>query len=276
MMDADCSNNAAARAGSVVVCGVGSFALELSGGRSIQVQFSLPTLTRPASWTRAAAATSASYEVNTVYSISSMARVLATIFAGLLGLAFGSFLNVCLSRWPEGESIVSPRSHCRSCGRTLAWWENVPVVSWLALRGRCRSCGVSISWRYPLVELTVGVLWAAVTWRSLSSPNDFAPADFLWAVAVDGISQMIFLWLLVALAVLDFESLWLPNKITIPGTLLGLALTLIYVAMNSKSVFAFYGALEQRSRFIWDIVGHRLLAILAAAGLIVLIRGSTF
>ena len=69
-----------------------------------------------------------------------MIRILGTIFAGLLGLAFGSFLNVCLSRWPEGESIVRPRSHCRSCGRTLAWWENVPLVSWLALRGRCRTC----------------------------------------------------------------------------------------------------------------------------------------
>ena len=65
-----------------------------------------------------------------------MIRVLGTLFAGLLGLAFGSFLNVCLSRWPEGESIVHPRSHCRSCGRTLVWWENVPLVSWLALRGR--------------------------------------------------------------------------------------------------------------------------------------------
>jgi prepilin signal peptidase PulO-like enzyme (type II secretory pathway) len=62
-----------------------------------------------------------------------MIRILGTIFAGLLGLAFGSFLNVCLSRWPAGESVVQPRSHCRQCGRTLAWWENVPLVSWLAL-----------------------------------------------------------------------------------------------------------------------------------------------
>ena len=89
-----------------------------------------------------------------------MIRILGTIFAGLLGLAFGSFLNVCLSRWPEGESIVKPRSHCRSCGRTLAWWENVPLrelagaaralpelqgVDWLAVSaggaGGRRHCG---------------------------------------------------------------------------------------------------------------------------------------
>ena len=67
-----------------------------------------------------------------------MIRVLGTVFAALLGLAFGSFLNVCLSRWPEGESVVKPRSHCRTCARTLAWWENVPLLSWLALRGRCQ------------------------------------------------------------------------------------------------------------------------------------------
>src|ERR1700678_1831389 len=70
-----------------------------------------------------------------------MIRILGTIFAGLLGLAFGSFLNVCLSRWPEGESVVKPRSHCRNCDHTLAWWENIPLLSWIVLRGRCRKCG---------------------------------------------------------------------------------------------------------------------------------------
>jgi len=214
----------------------------------------------------------ASFKLDTVYSISSMVRVLGTIFAGLLGLAFGSFLNVCLSRWPAGESIVSPRSHCRSCVRTLKWWENVPVVSWLALRGRCRSCGAWISWRYPVVEFAVGVLWAMDAWRSLTSLTDFAPPDLLWAVAIYALSRMIFLWLLVALAVLDFESLWLPNKITIPGILVGFAATLLYAAVISKRAFAFYGALELRSRFIWHVVGQRLLAILAAASLVLLIR----
>src|SRR5271169_1469243 len=95
-----------------------------------------------------------------VYSISPMIRdqirIWGTVFAALLGLAFGSFLNVCLSRWPEGESIVRPGSHCRSCGRVLRWWENVPLLSWIALRGRCCGCGTRISGRYVVVEAVVG------------------------------------------------------------------------------------------------------------------------
>jgi leader peptidase (prepilin peptidase)/N-methyltransferase len=201
-----------------------------------------------------------------------MIRVLGTIFAGLLGLAFGSFLNVCLSRWPTGESIVHPRSHCMVCGRTLAWWENVPLVSWLALRGRCRTCRAWIGWRYPLVELAVGVLWATVAWRILTITTNLAPSDLSWAAVIYGLSRMILLWLLIALAVLDLEHLWLPDKITIPGILVGYATTLLYAAVNSKRVFAFYGALGLRSRFMWDIVWRRLLAIVVAAALILLIR----
>src|SRR5205814_331963 len=119
-----------------------------------------------------------------------MIRVLGTMFAALLGLAFGSFLNVCLSRWPEGESIVKPRSHCRNCGRVLAWWENVPLISWLALRGRCRGCGAWIGWRYLIVEAAVGGLWAWVAWESshaFVSPIEFAAG------------MMLFVWALVAL-----------------------------------------------------------------------------
>src|SRR5579864_8525866 len=93
-----------------------------------------------------------------------MIRTFGTLAASLLGLVFGSFLNVCLSRWPEGESIVKPRSHCRACTRPLLWWENIPVLSWLALGGRCRTCNATIHWRYPLIEAAVGTLWGATVW----------------------------------------------------------------------------------------------------------------
>lgn len=186
-----------------------------------------------------------------------MARVLATIFIGLLGLAFGSFLNVCLSRWPEGESIVRPRSHCRSCGRELSWWENVPLLSWIVLRGRCRECKSSIPIRYPVVEAAVGALWAAFAWRATSSVFSLETAA----------AMMLFSWLLIALAVLDAENMWLPDFLTVPGIVFGVIwwfvqdLQIVYeagVPMNAR-VEGF------------KIAGH-LVGVGAAAGAILLIR----
>lgn len=193
-----------------------------------------------------------------------MLRILATIFAALLGLAFGSFLNVCLSRWPEGESIVKPRSHCRSCGRTLVWWENIPLVSWLGLRGRCRTCKTAIHWRYPLVEAAVGALWAAFTWEML-------PADTGWlhlpSTETDLVIQLAcglcFLWLLVALAALDAEHLWLPDFLTLPGIVLGL--------VTRTAFFPAFGRVYAIYPFWWRLCIN-LLAIVAAAALILFIR----
>jgi leader peptidase (prepilin peptidase)/N-methyltransferase len=186
-----------------------------------------------------------------------MIRILGTIFAGLLGLAFGSFLNVCLSRWPAGESIVSPRSHCRQCGRTLTWWENVPLVSWLALRGRCRTCRVWIGWRYTLVEAAVGGLWALQAWRSY---NAFFPLEF-------AAGMMLLMWVLVGLAVLDAEHLWLPDAMTLPCMVLGFAWWLLQGIQVGWAL--------HMPPTPWDDakdVGKRLLAILTAAALILLIR----
>jgi leader peptidase (prepilin peptidase)/N-methyltransferase len=89
---------------------------------------------------------------------------LVILFAALFGALVGSFLNVALWRIPRGESVVSPGSHCPSCGTPLQPLELVPVVSWVALRGRCRTCGVHISARYPLVELGCGALFALIAW----------------------------------------------------------------------------------------------------------------
>jgi leader peptidase (prepilin peptidase) / N-methyltransferase len=192
-----------------------------------------------------------------------MIRTLATIFAGLLGLAFGSFLNVCVSRWPQGESIVSPRSHCRSCGRMLKWWENVPLLSWIALRGRCRTCGVWIGLRYPIVELSVGVVWAYICWRLLGglladgsggARLSFESATLL--VALD--------WVLIWLAALDFEHYWIPDVITVPCIVLGVLFDVLFEGS--------FGWTFVLSRIRWTVIGERLLGVLAAAALILLIR----
>lgn len=198
-----------------------------------------------------------------------MIRVLGTVFAALLGLAFGSFLNVCLSRWPENESIVTPRSHCRQCGRTLAWWENVPLVSWIALRGRCRGCGAWIGWRYPLVELAVGISWAfaasnilRVTWSGDSTIYAFDNHDILAAF----VGFIILSWLLIALAVLDAEHLWLPDYLTIPGIVLGFLVTIVRTYLVRRIL------IDIPPPSIAIAAVKSILGILAAALLILLIR----
>ena len=195
-----------------------------------------------------------------------MIHILGTIFAGLLGLAFGSFLNVCLSRWPQGESVVKPRSHCRHCAHTLAWWENLPLLSWLALRGRCRSCRAWIGWRYSLVELAVGVLWATVFNRDFGS-NILNTTPIGAALGLAFIlSQMLLCWLLVALAVLDAEYLWLPDWLTWPGIVLGFLFNLL-----DWGLWGFNSPVYPVKTLMLTI-GLRLLSIIAAAGLILLIR----
>lgn len=187
-----------------------------------------------------------------------MIRALATIFAGLLGLAFGSFLNVCVSRWPQGESIVHPGSHCWACDRPLRWWENVPIVSWFALRRKCRTCGAPISPRYPIAEAAVGFAWAFAAWSGWNAAFPVAQT----------VGLCYFLWVLVALAVLDAEYLWLPDAITIPGMIVGFLWWLVQTELAGWRMHT----LKQPWGDAGAIAG-RVLAIVIAAGIIFAIRG---
>jgi leader peptidase (prepilin peptidase)/N-methyltransferase len=201
-----------------------------------------------------------------------MIGILGTVFAGLVGLAFGSFLNVCLSRWPAGESLVKPRSHCRICKRTLAWWENVPLLSWLALRGNCRTCGTWIGWRYPLVELAVGGLWAMIVWQFLDRFSGTPAADipisysplFLLQTAVTIGGKMLLTWLLVGLAALDAEHLWLPNIVTLPGIILGVVVSVLRGYPLVATTYLSLSVLNQLLRLAFSI--------LISGGLVLLIR----
>ena len=206
-----------------------------------------------------------------------MIRILVTIFAGLLGLAFGSFLNVCLSRWPNDESVVQPRSHCRNCARTLSWWENIPLVSWLALRGRCRTCRAPIGWRYPLVELSVGVLWAIPAWRFMNQALDpRMPTALVYYDLANTLCTLLLLWLLVALAVLDAEHLWLPNMLTFPGIALGFGYSVLkfvfLVKVDALTGQPLTSGMANIPFGIWGVVLWTLISILIAGGLILLIR----
>jgi Type II secretory pathway, prepilin signal peptidase PulO and related peptidases len=97
--------------------------------------------------------------------VTSLFPVAEYVFLGLFGLLIGSFLNVVVHRVPRRESIIRPSSHCPQCGHVLHAWENIPVLSWLLLRGRCHACGSSISWRYPALELLTAIFSVVVAWH---------------------------------------------------------------------------------------------------------------
>jgi len=126
------------------------------------------------------------------------------------GLVVGSFLNVVIARVPLEQSIVRPRSRCPKCGHVLAWYENIPLLSWLALRARCRGCSAPISMRYPLVELLTGLLYFACLRR------------FGWDFAL--VPALVLVTLLVPLTFIDLDHWILPLSMTVSGTLAGLVL----------------------------------------------------
>ena len=141
----------------------------------------------------------------------------------LLGLAFGSFLNVCIYRLPLGLSVVSPRSACPGCKHTIAFYDNVPVLSWLVLRGRCRRCKTRISARYLSIELLTGLL-------------------FLGCYAYSGLTlatlkYCVFGFLLLGLIFTDAETKLLPDKLTLPGLALGVLFSLLIPLNDVASQF---------------------------------------
>jgi leader peptidase (prepilin peptidase)/N-methyltransferase len=131
--------------------------------------------------------------------------------AAVLGALIGSFLNVVIWRLPRGESIVSPGSRCPSCGKPLAAYDNVPVLSWVVLGGRCRTCGASISPRYPIVELLTAATFAGVV--AVRGFDD------------DLVLELPFVAALIALAGIDLDHKLLPNKIVYPMAVYGVAAT---------------------------------------------------
>ncbi len=149
---------------------------------------------------------------------------ISTVYAFFVGLCVGSFLNVCVARWPRDLSVVRPRSRCPHCGHQLAWFENIPVFSWLVLRARCRCCDESISARYPFGELMIGVLWAACVWY-------FGPTYTAVRLAV-------FLTILVGVAMTDLQHYLIPDGFTVTGLLWTIGSALAAPFIGDSYLFA--------------------------------------
>ena len=174
-----------------------------------------------------------------------------TLTCTALGLIVGSFLNVVILRLPrmmeqgwqrdccevldqpapvqEPISLSHPGSHCPGCGVAIKPWQNIPVISWLVLRGRCAQCGMGISVRYPAVELTTGVLSGLVAWQ--------------FGFGIEALSALALIWMLVALAGIDIDTQLLPDSITLPLLWLGLAVNLfaVWTPLSSAVIGAMLG-----------------------------------
>jgi leader peptidase (prepilin peptidase)/N-methyltransferase len=207
---------------------------------------------------------------------AAMVRALATLFAALLGLAFGSFLNVCIARWPEGESVVKPRSHCRHCGQTLGWRDNLPLASWLALRGRCRNCQSWIGCRYPLVEFSVALIWALLAWQTV--PAFATPgwtATSMFDASFYALQRAILCWLLIGLAVLDAQHFWLPDRLTLGGAVLGLPFAFVSFAVHwiwPKAPFHWGSNWYTHRAHVFELVLHWTIGIIVAPSIILFTR----
>jgi leader peptidase (prepilin peptidase)/N-methyltransferase len=154
-------------------------------------------------------------------------------FTFLFGAIIGSFLNVCIYRLPDGESVVFPASHCRACARALPWYENVPLLSYLLQRGRCRACGARFSSRYFWIELLTAMLAIALVYR--------------FGVTITTVGYFVFIAALVAVTFIDLDHQIIPNVISLPGIVVGLVFSLISPTLT-----------------LWD----SLLGVVAGAGVL--------
>lgn len=145
------------------------------------------------------------------------------LLAFFFGLLIGSFLNVCIYRWPRDLSVVRPRSHCPVCEKTIAWYDNVPLLSYAVLGGKCRHCGERIPFRYPIVELLTGILFFAFIW--------------IFGPTLAGIKMCVFGAILVALIFTDLEELILPDELTLGGIATGLVFAIFVPVPESIGGF---------------------------------------
>ncbi len=192
-------------------------------------------------------------------------EALAIIFVIALGLAFGSFLNVCITRLPQHQSVVLPRSRCPRCEAPIAARDNIPLLSFLLLRGRCRTCCRPISWRYPAIEFANAALWL-LCWLRFGPP-------------LRAVGMAVLAFILLGLAATDAETLKLPNVFTLPGIALGViysgamcrhwlrcallsASWAITVAGILLAISGFYWLLRRREGI--GIGDAKLLALIAA------------
>lgn len=169
----------------------------------------------------------------------------------VIGTFIGSFLNVCIYRLPREQSIVTPRSRCPRCSKPIAWYDNIPVLSYLALGGRCRRCRGAIHWRYPIVETLSGAAAVTVLGR--------------FGLNAAGLSYLVFVWALITVSFIDLEFQIIPDEISLGGLALGVLLSLLIPQLH--------GTLQRvaalKASLVGALVGGGLLYVTGALGTLI-------
>ena len=158
---------------------------------------------------------------------------LIVTYAFAFGAILGSFLNVCIYRWPEEQSVLRPRSRCPSCGQLIRWFDNIPILSWLLLRARCRNCGARISVQYPVVELVCGIIWMTAVLR--------------FGVSLAALHSATFLTILLGIALTDAREMVIPDQFSLGGLMLGLGfaawpggMSFVHALVGASLAYAFF------------------------------------
>jgi leader peptidase (prepilin peptidase)/N-methyltransferase len=176
-----------------------------------------------------------------------MIEMLTGIYVFAVGAAVGSFLNVCIGRWPENLSVIKPRSRCPKCGHQISAFENIPIISWLILRGRCSGCRERISIQYPIVELLVGLLWL--------------DAYFHFGMSFTAFRVAVFATVLLGIAVTDAKHFLIPDGFTVFGVLFVLLTSFIALYLGQAEPFA-----RPWQAFLGMCVGAGAIAIVGWLG----------
>lgn len=179
-----------------------------------------------------------------------MPHIVALVFIVVLGLVTGSFANVCVYRMPRDLSVVFPRSFCPSCRSDIPWYRNIPILSWIFLKGRCADCGTRISWRYPAIEAAMGALFAALYFKF----------GFSWALFV----MVPFAWMMATSSAIDIEHRIIPDEFSLGGAVAGVALSWLnpfffHTAWHTAVLLSLLGALVGLSvGWIVALMGEKL------------------
>jgi leader peptidase (prepilin peptidase)/N-methyltransferase len=195
-------------------------------------------------------------------------QLFVILLAGAFGAVLGSFLNVCVYRIPAGESIVHPRSRCPSCKQPIAWRDNIPIVSWLVLRGRCRWCLKPISVQYPLVEAIVALVWAV--------------SVLLWGPSAKAVTTGAFGTVLLGIGLVNTRTNLIPDEFTLGGLVVGLALSLtggqqgfVNALIGAAAGFALLSVIDRIAGFVFkdEGIGGSSAKMMAMVGSFVGWRG---